>query len=67
MNSFTIKDAFLAYESSRSRLPQFQRKGGCQKFKNLADISDRFDVFFLDAFGVLNIGEKPIIGVPERV
>lgn len=30
-------------------------------------IADEMDVFLLDAFGVLNIGETAIPGVPERV
>jgi glycerol 3-phosphatase-2 len=34
---------------------------------NLDAIADQFDVFLLDAFGVLNIGETAIPGVVERV
>ena len=67
MTVFTINQAFFAYEASRCRLPSVKKKGEYQKFKNLSEISDQFDVFFLDAFGVLNIGDRPIAGVPERV
>ena len=34
---------------------------------NLEDLVDEIDVFFLDAFGVLNIGDSAINGVPERI
>ncbi|PIE07104.1 MAG: TIGR01459 family HAD-type hydrolase [Rhodobacterales bacterium] len=34
---------------------------------NLADLADNFDTFLLDAFGVLNVGDTPIAGAPERI
>jgi glycerol 3-phosphatase-2 len=33
----------------------------------LQAIADEIDVFMLEAFGVFNIGEAAIDGVPERV
>jgi HAD superfamily hydrolase (TIGR01450 family) len=60
-------EAFAAYEKVRHRLPAAKAKGGCSWHADLDAISDQADVFFLDAFGVLNIGETAISGVPERV
>jgi HAD superfamily hydrolase (TIGR01450 family) len=59
--------AFAAYEAVRHRLPPVTSKGKCSHFETLDDIADDFDVFLLDAFGVLNIGETAIPGVPERI
>ncbi len=60
-------EAFAAYESVRHRLPVVRRAAPCQRLGNLDDIANDIDVFLLDAFGVLNIGETAIAGVPERV
>lgn len=60
-------EAFAAYEAVRHRLPETHCMGSCKRLSNLDALSDDFDVFFLDAFGVLNIGETAISGVPERV
>jgi HAD superfamily hydrolase (TIGR01450 family) len=62
-----MPEAFAAYEDVRHRLPKVQRDAGCQRLANLDAIADDIDVFLLDAFGVLNIGEAAIQGVPERV
>ena len=61
------QEAFAAYENVRQRLPKTSAKGACVQLPNLDAIADEFDTFFLDAFGVLNIGETAISGVPERV
>ncbi len=63
----TLEEAFAAYEAARARLPEAQEGGLATRNGNLDDIADQFDVFLLDAFGVLNIGEHAIPGVPERV
>ncbi|NSX54947.1 HAD-IIA family hydrolase [Parasulfitobacter algicola] len=60
-------DAFTAYEAVRHRLPDAQRGGLCRRLPDLDAIADDFDVFLLDAFGVLNIGDTAIPSVPERV
>ena len=59
--------AFREYESVRHRLPALRRRCEAEHADNLDAIADRFDVFLLDAFGVLNIGETAIPGVVERV
>ncbi len=60
--------AFAAYETVRHRLPNAKPP---RKMPNhvatLEDIADLYDAFFLDAFGVLNIGDTAIPGVIERV
>ena len=60
-------EAFLEYESVRHRLPAVSEIGQCLHLSNLEDLIDQIDVFLLDAFGVLNIGNTAIEGVPERV
>ncbi len=62
-----MPEAFAAYERVRHRLPSCSRQRRCQRLPNLDALADQIDVFLLDAFGVLNIGETAIHGVPERV
>ena len=59
--------AFNEYESVRHRLPLGSAGRKPLRAENLDAIADHFDVFLLDAFGVLNIGETAIPGVVERV
>ncbi|ARE40571.1 HAD superfamily protein involved in N-acetyl-glucosamine catabolism [Rhodovulum sp. P5] len=63
----TSEQAFAAYEAARARLPDARAGGTARRVETLAEIADDFDVFLLDAFGVLNIGETAIPGTPERV
>jgi glycerol 3-phosphatase-2 len=63
----TRDQAFSAYEAVRYRLPATRGNPTSRHLPNLDAIADHVDVFFLDAFGVLNIGETAIPGVPERV
>jgi glycerol 3-phosphatase-2 len=67
MGHLTRDEAFKAYEAVRRRLPNTQSSVACKRLPDLDAIADDVDVFFLDAFGVLNIGETAIPGVPERV
>jgi len=62
-----MAQAFAVYESVRHRLPAPNRRAGCRHAEHLDAIADEIDVFLLDAFGVLNIGDTAIDGVPERV
>ena len=59
--------AIQQYESVRSLLPTAQMPAQSTHSENLGAISDHFDVFLLDAFGVLNVGETGINGAVERV
>lgn len=62
------REAFQAYEAVRHRLPDVtQTTASYRSVDTLEDIADDFDVFLLDAFGVLNIGDTAIRGTPERV
>ena len=63
----TTDTAFAAYEAVRHRLPTALVGGSFQRIKTLEEVADLFDVFFLDAFGVLNIGETAIPGTADRV
>ena len=62
-----INEAFLEYESVRHRLPAVSEIGQGTYLSNLEDLIDKIDIFLLDAFGVLNIGNTAIKGVPERI
>ncbi len=66
--NMTTATAFAAYEAVRHRLPPAQGAvGDSHQAESLDDIADLYDVFLLDAFGVLNIGETAIPGVAQRV
>ncbi|WP_432816802.1 HAD-IIA family hydrolase [Sulfitobacter sp. JB4-11] len=65
--SMTMPEAFAAYEAVRARLPDVTRDAPCRALPDLDAIADEVDTFLLDAFGVLNIGETAIDGVPKRV
>ena len=68
MMHITAEEAFQAYEAVRHRLPTAGPGNGPYRLiDSLADIADEFDVFLLDAFGVLNIGETAIPGTRERI
>ncbi len=64
----SAKAAFTGYEAVRHRLPEAGGPARApRQYDTLEDIADDFDVFLLDAFGVLNIGETAIPDAPERV
>ena len=59
--------AFTQYESIRKVLPAAKFPAGSKHIANLSEVADRFDVFLLDAFGVLNVGETLIPGADVRL
>ncbi len=59
--------AFTRYEAVRERLPRAQYPASSARARDLGGISHRFDVFLLDAFGVLNVGNSAVPGAVERV
>lgn len=67
LTEMNLNKAFAAYEAARHRLPEARAGGDCTRVENLESIAGDFDTFLLDAFGVLNIGESAIPGVPERI
>lgn len=65
---WTAARAFAAYEAVRPRLPSpAPVAGACRRIASLDELAAEFDVFLLDAFGVLNIGETAIPGVVDRL
>jgi len=68
MMSITVDEALDAYEAARHRLPASAPKlDEVRRVGTLSEIADQFDIFLLDAFGVLNVGETVIPGVPASV
>ena len=66
--SIDYTKAFDVYEAVRHRLPpSLTQHATPVTLDTLDDLADAFDVFFLDAFGVLNIGERAIPEVPARI
>lgn len=63
----SLDEAFEEYERARPRLPRARTARRSMPARNLDDLSDRFDAFLLDAFGVLNVGDTAIPGARERV
>lgn len=59
--------AFARYEAVRERLPQARYPEMSERAGSLADIAGRFDGFVLDAFGVLNVGDRAVPGAVERM
>ena len=60
-------EIFALYQAARPRLPVPPRRGAARPVADLGAIADRFDLFLLDAFGVLNIGEAAVPGAIDRV
>ncbi len=65
--SVTATEVFDRYEAIRPRLPTAQFPSESISIENLESLVDEVDVFLLDAFGVLNVGESAIPGAAERL
>ncbi|MBE1283320.1 MAG: HAD-IIA family hydrolase [Rhodobacteraceae bacterium] len=63
----TPGEAFARYEAIRDRLPKGRDFGRAVQVAGLEEVADQIDVFVFDAFGVLNVGERPIEGATECV
>ncbi len=59
--------AFQRYQQVRARLPRAGRPGKAEHRADLSEVSERFDVFVFDSFGVLNVGGAPIEGAARRI
>ncbi len=59
--------AFARYEAIRERLPTAVFPACSRRADDLEALASEFDVFILDAFGVLNVGDTAVPGAPERV
>jgi HAD superfamily hydrolase (TIGR01450 family) len=63
----TPEAAFVRYEQIRARLPASCHKGLAEPVAGLHQLMDETDAFVFDAYGVLNVGDRPIPGAHERV
>ncbi len=59
--------AFDQYEQARKAMPRARFPDHSERVADLGDLADRFDVFLLDAFGVMNVGDTPVPGATARV
>jgi len=60
-------DAIERYKEIAHRLPDLVNPTSSQHVESLYQLVDEFDVFVLDGFGVLNVGDTNIPGAVERV
>ncbi len=59
--------AFARYQSIRRRLPRAASATSTIPLSDLEPLTERFDVFVFDSFGVLNVGEDIIPGAIDRI
>lgn len=59
--------AIARYEAVRHRLPATTFPTGSLAVGSLRDLIAEFDLFILDAFGVINVGEQAIEGAADSV
>lgn len=64
---FDTESAFNFYEAVRDRLPKTNYPTSPKHKAGLLDLVDQCDVFVFDAFGVLNVGNRPIARAPECI
>lgn len=57
---------FDRYQQIRPRLPKAAFPASAVAVRDLGEVTDRFDAFVFDSFGVLNVGDTPIPGAAER-
>lgn len=56
-----------AYNAQRHRMPQANFPETFQRWRDLENLVDSYDVFLFDAFGVLNVGDTPLPGAARRL
>ena len=66
-NWLSAEDAFARYEAIRARLPSASFPSVSRCLPTLSEAAEGWDGFVLDAFGVLNVGDRPIPGAVERM
>lgn len=59
--------AFNRYQEIRPRLPSAEFPDASMHYENLQPITDDYDVFVFDSFGVLNIGKTPVPRAADRI
>lgn len=65
--SMSPNQAFDRYEAIRHRLPKAGAPGAATQIADLGVVSAQYDAFVFDAYGVLNVGERPVTGARRRV
>lgn len=65
--SLSRADAIARYTELAHRMPAPVNPKSTVSVANLAELTNEIDVYVLDGFGVLNVGEDTIPGAPERV
>lgn len=65
--SLSRRDAIERYTQLAHRMPPANNPQKTAHVANLGELVDEFDVFVLDGFGVLNIGDETVPGAVERV
>ncbi len=63
----TAEWIFSRYEQIRERLPKAKFKTTYSAHQDLSALTDQFDAFLFDSFGVLNAGETPIPHAAVRI
>lgn len=65
----TVSSIFARYEAVRHRLPASPATPGppMARIASLSEIAGQADAFVFDAFGVLNVGNRPIPGAAGRL
>lgn len=58
---------FGLYQSVRHRLPEAAFPERSEYISSVSELAGSFDVFLFDAFGVLNLGDRPIMGAAEML
>ena len=67
MERKSVDWAFARYQSLRERLPRARFPATSERVPSLSPLANRFDLFLLDAFGVLNVGEGAIPSAPAAM
>ena len=67
IDEVTAKWAFERYQAIRHTLPAASFPATSTQVGGLTDLANHFDVFLLDAFGVLNVGQSAVKNAPEVV
>ena len=67
MPFLSFAEAWRAYRRAEIRLPAKPPAATPRRIADAAAIADRFDLFVLDAWGVLNIADLPVAGAPAAV
>ncbi len=65
--SLSRADAIARYTDVAHRMPAAVNPQSTVSVADLGQLTQEFDVFVLDGFGVLNVGDDTIPGAPERV